>query len=162
MISDTKKWLGGLIPICEVTDLQNEVQALYEAFDVTANSTLISIANISNEVSARICRIEWRLTCCWLLKGAHDTCKVITSECCLYIKDGSGKVVHNLAKVLHKQIAKLNEDHGLFSSDWDTGFTSILGPLWNHLKAPFGSCNFRSVCHLALVHKSHKSVDLSY
>lgn len=55
---------------------------------------------------------------------------------CSYIPDNAGKAVHTLAKVLHERIAKLNEDHGLFSSDWDTWFKSILGPLWNHLKAP--------------------------
>uniref|UniRef100_A0A673N5W0 Uncharacterized protein n=1 Tax=Sinocyclocheilus rhinocerous TaxID=307959 RepID=A0A673N5W0_9TELE len=136
-ISETEKWLGRFIPFLGVTDSQNELQALHEAFEATANTTLISIANISDEVRAmRKVVLQNRMALDILLASEGRTCKVIATECCSYIADNTGKAVHNLAKVLHERIAKLNEDHGLFSSDWDTWFKSILGPLWNHLKAP--------------------------
>lgn len=52
----------GFLLFLGASDLQNEEQALHEAFEATANTTLVSVANISEEVHAM--RIEWVLLYC--------------------------------------------------------------------------------------------------
>lgn len=136
-ISETEKWLGRFIPFLGVTDLQRELQALHEAFEATANTTLISIKDISDEIDAmRKVVLQNRMALDIMLASQGGTCKVIASECCSYIPDNTGKAVHNLANVLQNQITRLHEDNGLLSSSVDTWFKSILGPLWNLLKVP--------------------------
>lgn len=112
-ISETEKWLGRFIPFLGVTDLHNELQALHEPFEATTNTTLISIANILDKVSAiRKVVLQNFMALNILLASEGRTCKVIATECCSYIPDKTRKTVHNLAKDLHERIAKLNEDHG--------------------------------------------------